>query len=154
MDGGHQEVGEQVAQPDRRIRVVFAGKLTLGGGLARVLGGNMLYSDWGRLLAERFLPRDSETTEREWAALKEQLSAGQSVTGTVIAKAPFGAWVDINVGFPALLEIVAMAGLTPERYSADDWCPLGSAVTAVVGGFRDDANQIGLWQVPLGKRNA
>jgi hypothetical protein len=39
MDGGHQEVGEQVAQPDRRIRVIYNGKLTLGGGLALVLGG-------------------------------------------------------------------------------------------------------------------
>jgi hypothetical protein len=45
-----------------------------------------------------------------------------------------------------------MEGLAPERYRADDWCPLGCEVTAFVGGFRDDVHQVGLWQVPLGHR--
>jgi hypothetical protein len=80
----------------------------------------------------------------------QRLAVGQTVTGTVVAKSPFGAWIDLGVGFPALLEILVMEGLTPERYRADDWCPLGSEVTSFVGGFRDDGHQVGLRQVPLG----
>jgi ribosomal protein S1 len=86
----------------------------------------------------------------EWEALKQRLTIGQPVTGRVVAKSPFGAWVDLGVGFPALLEIVVMADLTPERYRAGDWCPVGSEVTANVAGFRDDNRQVGLWQVPHG----
>ncbi|MBA4191577.1 MAG: hypothetical protein C0467_26660 [Planctomycetaceae bacterium] len=117
----------------------------------------MDYTDWGRLLSERF-PTEGKTeaelerTESEWSSLKERLTTGQSVTGVVIAKAHFGAWIDIGVGFPALLEIVCIAGLTPEHYRADDWCPIGSEVTAFVGGFSDRGHQIGLWQVRPGEQ--
>jgi hypothetical protein len=114
----------------------------------------MPYSDWGRLLSEHFPTREPAAIEREWTALKRRLSAGETVSGTVVAKAPFGAWIDIGVGFPALLEIILMEGLTPELYRADEWCPLGSEVTAFVGGFRDHAHQIGLWQVRLGQPDA
>lgn len=81
----------------------------------------MMYSDWEQRLSERFPFPDAEEAEREWESLKDRLSPGQSVTGIVVTKAPFGAWLDIGVGFPALLEIVCIAGLTPERYQADDW---------------------------------
>ena len=104
-------------------------------------------SEWSRLLTERFPPRDTETNRREWDALKQRLPIGQIVTGTVIAKAPFGAWLDIGVGFPALLLIPHIEGLTPERYRADEWCPLGSRVKAFVGGFTNRNFQIGVWQV-------
>ncbi len=92
--------------------------------------------------------------ERAWNVLKQRLSVGECVSGIVVAKAPFGAWVDIGVGFPALLEIITMAGLTPERYRADDWCPVGSEVEAFVGGFRDHAHQVGLWQKLVGPQEA
>jgi hypothetical protein len=115
----------------------------------------MDYADWGRVLAERFpTDRMSEAelarNEAEWAALKLRLPTGQQATGVVIAKAPFDAWIDIGVGFPALLEIVCIAGMDPERYRADDWCPIGSEVTAFVGSFNDRRHQIGLYQVLRG----
>lgn len=80
----------------------------------------MDYSNWGRVLAERFpTERLSEAElahrEAEWVALKQRLPKGQQVTGVVIARAHFGAWLDIGVGFPALLEIVSIVGMTPER---------------------------------------
>ena len=108
-------------------------------------------ANWGRLLSERFPARDPAQAKREWQALQERVAVGQSVTGTVVAKAPFGAWIDLGVGFPALLEIVCIAGLTPERYRADDWCPIGSEVTAFVSGFRDRGHQVYLWQVGPGE---
>lgn len=102
------------------------------------------------ILDELFPDHRSPSRSSEWETLKQRLGAGQTVTGVVVAKSPFGAWIDLGVGFPALLEIVVMEGLTPERYRANDWCPLGSEVTASVAGFRDKDHQIGLWQVPLG----
>lgn len=119
----------------------------------------MEYTDWGRLLSERF-PFDEATEaeclrrEGEWVALQRRLAVGQSVTGTVFAKAPFGAWIDLDVGFPALLEIVCIAGLTPERYRADDWCPIGSQVAAFVSAFKDRGYQIGLMQVRVGEQRS
>ena len=84
--------------------------------------------------------------------LSRRVSLGQSVTGVVVAKAHFGAWLDIGAGFPALLEITCIAGLTPERYRADDWCPKGSEVTAEVAGFNDRNHQVSLSQVKIGER--
>jgi hypothetical protein len=102
----------------------------------------MSHDDWGHLLIERFPSRDPETNQREWTALKKRLIVGQTVTGVVVAKAPFGAWLDIEVGFPALLLIPDVAGLTPESYRADDWCPIGSTVGAEVVMFADHNRQI------------
>jgi hypothetical protein len=107
----------------------------------------MEFDDWGRVLAERFPAGNPAEVEREWAAVKQRLPVGQSVTGVVVARAHFGAWVDLGVGFPGLLEAIDITGMTPGRYRAGDWCPVGSEVTAFVGGFLDDGHQIRLWQV-------
>jgi ribosomal protein S1 len=102
----------------------------------------MPYEDWGRLLLERFPLGDPETELRNWEALKKRLAAGQTVSGVVVAKAPFGAWLDIDVGFPALLLIPDVAGLTPESYRTDHWCPIGSIVVAEVVVFNDRNHQV------------
>jgi hypothetical protein len=75
------------------------------------------------------------------------MPVGQSVTGTVVDKRPYGVWVDLGVGFPALLEVPSIAGMTREMYQAGDWCPIGSEVTASVLAFRDSGFQIYLGQV-------
>jgi ribosomal protein S1 len=112
----------------------------------------MDYADWRTRLRERFPPQHPGAAQREWEQAKARLTVGQSVSGDVVAKAHFGAWIDIGVGFPALLEIVFIDGLTPERYHADDWCPIGSRVSATVSGFNDPARQVGLRQVERQQR--
>lgn len=107
----------------------------------------MEYDDWSRILSERFPYCDKVESSHAWTEVKQRLVIGQSVTGVVVARAHFGAWIDIGLGFPGLLEIICIAHLTPERYRAGDWCPIGSQITAFVGGFRDRGRQIGLWQV-------
>jgi hypothetical protein len=92
-------------------------------------------------------------SEPTWEVLKSRLTIGQSVSGKVVAKSHFGAWIDLGVGFPGMLEIIVMADLKPERYRAGDWCLIGSEVTAFIGSFRDYSHQIRLWQVPLGSRS-
>jgi hypothetical protein len=59
-----------------------------------------------------------------WEAAKSRLPKGSRVNGVIIARYRFGVFVDIEVEFPALLQIVCMEGLTSERYQADDWCPV------------------------------
>ena len=110
-----------------------------------------MYADSWDGLSEEFPNRSAAGAEQAWKALKSRLSVGQSVTGVVVAKAHFGAWLDIGAGFPALLEITCIAGLTPERYRADDWCPVGSEVPAEVAGFDDRNHQVSLSQVKIGE---
>jgi len=97
---------------------------------------------WDGLLTARFPPGDPEEKRWEWEQVKQQLVVGQTVRGVVVAKAAFGAWLDIDVGFPALLLIPDIAGLTPESYRADDWCAIGSTIAAEVVLFADDKRQI------------
>ncbi len=94
----------------------------------------------------------SDARAAAWEVAKARYPVGSMVRGVVVARYPFGAFVDIDAGFPALLEIIRMAGLTPERYRVDDWCPVGSVVSAFVGGHGD--RQIGLWQVQPGEAEA
>ena len=104
------------------------------------------YTGWGLRLQEHFGDLKSDDDRASWEAMKDKLSIGDRVSGTVITKAHFGAWIDVGVGFPALLEIIRMDGMTPEKYQSDDWCPAGSQVDARISGFSDDGFQIGLTQ--------
>jgi hypothetical protein len=97
----------------------------------------MFYDDWSRSLSDWFPARDPVAAQQEWNAVKKRLAIGQPVSGIVVAKAPFGAWLDIGVGFPALLLIPDVAGLTPQSYRANEWCPVGSAITAEIAIFND-----------------
>lgn len=94
-------------------------------------------------------PDDSSL--RAWEALKRRLPIDSRVSGVVVRKEPYGAWLDIGAGFPTLIEIIYIDGLTPEKYQAGDWCPVGSTVEAFVMAFVDGPDpsdrQIRLWQV-------
>ena len=107
----------------------------------------MDYAEWRNVLAERFPNYESPAHDPEWLRLKQRLAPGQTITGIVVARAHFGAWIDLGVGFPGLLEIICIADLSPERYRAGDWCPVGSEVSATIGNLIDDRHQIYLWQV-------
>lgn len=115
----------------------------------------MAYENWRQLLSQRFPHRDSATALPDWDVMKKRLAVGQSVNGEVVSKAQFGAWLDIGVGFPALLLIPNVAGLTPERYHKDDWCPIGSTLTANIILFNDPDQVVRVGQVtPQEQRQA
>ena len=88
----------------------------------------------------------SDDREDDWQAVVEQLSEGQTVSGTVVARAPFGAFIDIGVGFPACLQIILIREMDHESYVANEWCPVGSRIVATI--LRIDSRQIALEQVP------
>jgi ribosomal protein S1 len=56
----------------------------------------------------------------------------QTVTGTVIARALFGVWLDIGVSFPALLQVPRMAGAKLRRICFEDYPALGVRLEARV----------------------
>jgi hypothetical protein len=105
---------------------------------------------WGRSLGERFPPRAPDAERRDWDEVRVNFSVGQAAIGVVVAWAHFGAWLDIGAGFPALLLIPDVAGLTPGRYQAGEWCPVGSTQGARIVLFNDDHHQIRVVQgIPL-----
>ncbi|MCS7468528.1 hypothetical protein NZK35_17890 [Stieleria sp. ICT_E10.1] len=83
-------------------------------------------------------------TER-WPAIRESLSVGQTVTGKVVSRAPFGVWLDIDVNQPALLLVVNMDGADNRRITFDDYPEIGSELTTRINAL-GDTGEIGLTQ--------
>jgi ribosomal protein S1 len=90
-----------------------------------------------------------ELEDEKWNAVKRKLKVGDEVEGVVVAKPPFGDFLDIGAGFPALLEIIDIDGLTPEKYRAGEYTPMGSRVKATIVGFADFNKQIRVSQRPM-----
>src|SRR5262245_31669882 len=65
-----------------------------------------IYDGWDKILAERFPNYDSRERDTEWAQVKQKFTIGQSISGAVIARAEFGAWVELGIEFPALISII------------------------------------------------
>jgi ribosomal protein S1 len=106
-------------------------------------GDENSFSDLKRVFGDY----QSGDREEDWQTVVDELSEGQSVSGTVIARAHHGAYIDIGVGFPACLQIILMHGMDHEAYVANEWCPIGSEVTARI--LRIAGRQIALEQVPF-----
>src|SRR3954463_11645759 len=94
------------------------------------------YPDWGT---------DSALTR--WSRVRERLRVGQHVRGTVIARAPFGVWLDIDAGYPALLLVPEMRGARERRITFEDYPAIGEVVEARIVAL-GDRGEIGLTQHP------
>ena len=75
-----------------------------------------LFKDWRVQLDTHFGDWKSKT--EAWVKVAATLKPGMPVTGTVIARAPFGAWIDIGLEFPALLETIRVPNLNYQDYQA------------------------------------
>ncbi len=104
----------------------------------------MNYNDWDKKL-KKYLS-NFELNETKWEQVKKELKIGEMVSGMVICRAPFGAWIDIKMEFPALLEIIFIKDLTPSNYESGYWMKEGEVIEAYVTGFRNDSRQIYLSQ--------
>jgi len=107
----------------------------------------MTEQNWHDEIKRIFGDYESPELESDWQAVVESLAVGQSITGKVVARAHFGVWIDLGVGFPALLQIVMMRDMDHATYVADEWCPVGSQVEAQVR--RLNERRIGLEQIPF-----
>jgi len=74
-----------------------------------------------------------------WREAQARLSVGQRVRGEVIARAPFGVWVDIHAGRPALLLVPDMAGARQHAIREDEYPALGTVLDAWIRRLGDDA---------------
>lgn len=82
----------------------------------------------------------------EWNEIKQKWEIGTQVEGIIVHKAPFGDFIDVGVGYDALLEIIEIKDLTQEKYCQGDYNPMGSVVKAKVVAFDDTNKQIRLTQ--------
>jgi len=85
--------------------------------------------------------------ERSWEHAKTLVRLGDTVTGEVIKQYRFGVFVELGVGFPALLQVVQFGAEQSRRYtSMSDYPALGTRISARVAGFQDRQREIILTQ--------
>ncbi|MEM6260433.1 MAG: hypothetical protein AAGI37_19335 [Planctomycetota bacterium] len=84
---------------------------------------------WGDDLKAAFPDWRKESGLRRWPEVLRELSVGQAITGKVVARAPFGVWLDIGVSFPALLLVPNMKDAKSRRISFDEYPVLGGQVS-------------------------
>jgi len=96
------------------------------------------FPDWG-----------TEAALARWPASRARLAVGQAVRGEVIARAPFGVWVDIGAGHPALLLVTEMVGARERRIAFEEYPLLGGVAEARIVSL-GDRGEISLAQCPHG----
>ncbi len=74
----------------------------------------------------------------QWPKAKEQLQINQAVSGIVVARADFGVWCDIGVGFPALLSTENSLAATYPNPRLSDLPPKGTTVRAKIAEVKKD----------------
>ncbi len=89
---------------------------------------------WGKDILARFPDWGSDAALARWPEVRQ-----------VIARAPFGVWVDIDAGHPALLLVPEMAEARERCIGFEDYPPIGAMVEARIVGLGDRA-QIALSQ--------
>ncbi len=94
------------------------------------------YPDWG-----------TDAALARWPKARERLRVGRQVHGSVIARAPFGVWLDIDAGHPALLLVPEMQGAKERRITFEDYPAIGEVVETRIVALSDRA-EIGLTQHP------
>lgn len=103
---------------------------------------------WSEDLRNRFPGWQSEAFLERWSQIRERLHEGQTVQGTVIARADFGVWVDIDAGHPALLLVPEMQGARERSLDLDDYPAVGDFIEAQIQ-FLGDRPAIPLTQHPI-----
>ena len=101
-------------------------------------------TEWGAKLRARF--PDLQQSAELWERVKLQLAPGEEREGEVIARAPFGVWVDLGLGVPALQEVAEFEDAGTRRYALEDYPAEGSKLVARITCFRDEGFQIYLSQ--------
>jgi hypothetical protein len=83
---------------------------------------------WDEDIRARFPRWGTEAALIYWPQIRAGLEVGQLARGIVIARAPFGVWLDIGVGQPALLLVPEMREAKVRRLSFEDYPQIGEPV--------------------------
>jgi hypothetical protein len=110
---------------------------------------------WAEDVQSRFSHWGTETALDGWPQIRTALQVGQTVSGTVIARAPFGVWLDIGVDHPALLLVPEMRGARERRIAFEDYPLLGAIVDARIvalgeGTINGERGRVGAPKTSLG----
>jgi ribosomal protein S1 len=112
--------------------------------------------DWGSEMsgesgfASHFGDYLAEGRKGDWERIKSQFSVGERVTGKVVARYPFGVFLDLGVGFPALILVPDFEGACERPYTSMDMYPaVGATVSGSLLLFEDRLRQIRLIQRTL-----
>jgi predicted RNA-binding protein with RPS1 domain len=100
---------------------------------------------WTEDIRSRFSDWGTEAALARWPKIRASLQVGRMVSGTVIARAPFGVWLDIGVGHPALLLVPEMRGAKERPITFEDYPQMESQVDAKIISL-GDRGEIGLSQ--------
>jgi hypothetical protein len=85
---------------------------------------------WREQIRSRFPDWGTDAALARWPGDRARLAVGSVVRGEVIARAPFGVWVDIAAAHPALLLVPEMVGARLRRMVFEDYPALGTVVEA------------------------
>jgi hypothetical protein len=102
-------------------------------------------SGWDTDIRAVFPDWQTDAAAERWPEIRASLSVGQTATGSVISRAPFGVWLDIGVNQPALLLVVNMDGANTRRIAFEDYPEKGTELTARINAL-GDRGEIGLTQ--------
>ncbi|NBD08333.1 hypothetical protein [Corallococcus silvisoli] len=132
---GHDHAGT-VGLMGGAVAGVVGGFASGIGAVAGMFGIAIFQERWTKRfkLAPRFRRYWARRQAASWAAVKDRLVGGETVRGRVVLEAHYGRFLDLGVGFPALLQAVDSGGLV------SDLPHLGDDAEAVVLEF-DDADQ-------------
>jgi len=101
--------------------------------------------DWRTDVRRRIPDWSTDEALKRWPTVKKQLHIGQGISGEVIARAPFGVWLDIGVTFPALLIVPNMEGAKVRRIAFDDYPSKGTFLDGRIN-VLGNAGEIGVTQ--------
>jgi predicted RNA-binding protein with RPS1 domain len=95
--------------------------------------------NWNDDIRARFTDWGTEDALARWPTERKRLSVGLCVRGEVIARAPFGVWVDISAGHPALLLVAEMRDARERRIRFEDYPKMGEILEAHISSLGDRA---------------
>lgn len=99
-------------------------------------------------LKQQFGDFKSLQRQPEWDHARQKLHLGQTVEGTVVLQYPFGVFVDIGFGFPALLLVVRFRDADTKPYTSTTMYPqIGERLSARICVFNDRDHEFGLTQL-------
>ena len=96
------------------------------------------------LITKHFPAYGLTDTSSVWAQIQNDFRCDQVVSGTIVARLPFGLVVDIGAALPAILLVTRIPGLTPETYDSSPQYSLQAMVEARIEAFAMGMNEIGL----------
>ncbi|MCE9547001.1 MAG: hypothetical protein K8T25_16120 [Planctomycetia bacterium] len=101
--------------------------------------------EWRKQICNIFPDWGTAAALERWRINKPRLFINQQVRGKIIARAPFGVWLDIGVGHPALLLVTRMAYPTGQAIKPENLPPIGVEMNCHIAEIGDQC-EIGLSQ--------